>query len=56
MQTWRRKPRTRSRGFSTFNRMRLLPFLVLATLLTIDSTSQDSTIVLRFRSLWDGER
>lgn len=36
--------------------MRLLPFLMLATLLTIGSTSQDSTIVLRFRSLWDGER
>ena len=29
---------------------------MLATLLTIGSTSQDSTIVLRFRSLWDGER
>ena len=29
---------------------------MLATLLAIGSTSQDSTIVLRFRSLWDGER
>jgi imidazolonepropionase-like amidohydrolase len=34
--------------------MRLFTFLMLATLL--GSTSQDGTIVLRFRSLWDGER
>ncbi len=36
--------------------MRLLPFLVLATSLTIGSAFQDNTTVLHFRSLWDGER
>src|SRR5688572_23449461 len=36
--------------------MRLVPLLVLAVMLTTGSTRQDTATVLRFRSLWDGER